>query len=235
MKIRDYTSQILTVFGNMVFTDDNKIAPRTIEANFPKWKQQALLIIYNGSGGIKGVLPPSRGNRFINALNYVESQLDYNANIQDEGASYVNFLVEPSVQITATNNGFVFVGDKLTGTPYTQLKSPNDYGVYKDADLISINDVCFNVAGIAMKIYGNTQVRTVHLTYIPVDVMNVVILNYATNTYALFNPETDDYPISPDVWDIMKALAIAELSPANYRPADYTNDATQPIEKQTHA
>ena len=86
-----------------------------------------------------------------------------------------------------------------------------------------------------MKVYGNTQVREVSLNYIPVDVMNVSILNPTTNTYALFNPETDNYPVSPDVWDIMKSLAIAELTPANYRPADMTNDSTSPLEKQSNA
>ena len=235
MKLGDYIAQLMTVFGNMVYTDDNKISPRMLEAEFPKWKQQALLIIYNGSGGIKGVLPPIKGNKFINSQNYVKTQYSYDINIQDDGAEYVQFIVEPAVQIDASMNGFVFVGDKLTGKPFIQLKSPNSYAINKEAGLIGVNDVCFNVTGNLLKIYGNTQVREMFMDYIPTDVMNVNILDFTTRTYRLFNPETDEYPISKDVWDIIKALAIAEFAPANYRPADYTNDATQPIEKQTNA
>lgn len=235
MTIGDYVGQLMTVFGNMVYTDDNKISPRLLEAEFPKWKQQALLIIYNGSGGIRGVLPPIKANRFINSDNYVKTLYEYDINIQDNGAEYVQFLVEPAVQIDGQMNGYVFVGDKLTGKAYTQLKNPNSYSINKEAGLIGVNDVCFNVTGNLLKIYGNTQVREVYMDYIPTDVTNVKILDTSTMTYRLFNPETDTYPISKDVWDIMKSLAIAEFTPANYRPADYTNDASQPIEKANNA
>lgn len=235
MLLGDYISQLMTVFGNMVFTDDNKISPRTLEGEFAKWKQDALLIIYNGSGGIKGVLPPIKANRFINADNYVKGKLTYDPNIQDVGASYVCFEIPSAVQIAADMNGYVFVGDMLTGKAFTQLKNPNSYDINKTAGLISINDVCFDVTGNLMKIYGNTQVREVFLDYIPTDVMQVEVYNPLTKTSALFDPEFDDYPISKDVWGIMKALAIAELAPANYRPADYTADSTSTIEKQSNA
>lgn len=232
MKLGDYIAQLMTVFGNMVFTDDNKISPRMLEAEFPKWKQDALLIIYNGSGGIRGVLPPIRANKFINSENYVKTQVTYNLNIQQDGAEYVLFEIEPAIQIGGSMNGFVFVGDDLTGKAFTQLTNPNSYSINKDAGLIGVNDVCFNVTGGLMKVYGNTQVKQVSLDYIPTDVMNVNVYDTATKSYRLFNPETDEYPISKDVWNIMKSLAIAEFTPANYRPADYTNDATNTIEKR---
>lgn len=235
MKIGDYISQLMTVFGNMVYTDDNKISPRVLEAEFPKWKQQALLIIYNGSGGIKGIIPPSKANKFINALNYVQTKVDFDLNLQDNGAEYVLFQIEPAVQITSDMNGFTFVGDKLTGKPFSQLTSPNSYGIIKDAGLIGPNDVAFFASGNILKTYGNTQLKEVYLDYIPLDVTKVKVLDNTTKTYRLFNEETDEYPISPDVWDIMKSLAIAEFTPANYRPADYTNDATSTIEKQSNA
>lgn len=228
-------NHLMTMFGNMVYTDDNKISPRALEASFPKWKQAALLIIYNGSGGIKGVLPPIKANRFINSANYVKSKLTYNPKIQDEGAEYVVFEIKDAVQIEGAMNGFTFVGDKLTGKPFVQLKSPNSYFVNKEAGLIDINSVCFNVSGGLMKIFGNTQVREVFLDYIPTDVTEVDVYDTATKTYRLFDPEFDGYPISEDVWDIMKALAIAELNPSNYRPADYTNNSTPIIEKQANA
>lgn len=235
MKLGDYISQLMTVFGNMVYTDDNKISPRMLEAEFPKWKQQALLIIYNGSGGIKGVIPPTKSNKFINAKNYVQTKLEFNLNIQEDGAEYVLFDIEPAVQMTSGMNGLSFVGDKLTGKPFSQLTSPNSYGINKDAGLIGVNDVAVYVSGSLLKAYGNTQIKEIYLDYIPLDVTNVKVYNSVTKTYSLFNPETDEYPISEDVWDIMKALAIAEFTPANYRPADYTNDATSTIEKQSNA
>ncbi len=233
--IGNLTNQLMTVFGNLVYTDDNKISPRMLEANFPKWKQAALLIIYNGSGGIKGVLPPIKANTFINTENYVKSKLTYNANQQDEGAEYVVFTVSPSVQISRQMNGFQFVGDKLTGKPFSQLVSPNSYYINKQAGLIDVNSVCFNVTGNIMKIFGNTQVREVFLDYIPTDVTHVDIYDVNTKIYRPFDPEIDPYPISEDVWDVMKALAISELTPANYRPADYTDNSVPLLEKQANA
>jgi hypothetical protein len=228
-------SQLMTVLGNMVFTDDNKISPQMLEANFPKWKQDALLIIYNGSGGIKGVLPPIKANRFINSANYVKTRLLYDANIQDEGAEYVIFEVKDAVQIERQMNGFVFVGDKLTGKSFSQLLNPNSYSINKQAGLIDVNTVCFNVTGSQLKVFGNTQVREVFLDYIPTDVTEVTVYDTTTKTWRLFDPEFDPYPISEDVWGIMKSLAISEFTPANYRPADYLNDSIPLLEKQANA
>lgn len=225
----------MTDLGNLVYTDDNKVSPLMLESRMPKWRQDALLIIYNGSGGIKGVLPPVRSNQFINALNYVQTELVYDLNIQDEGADYVLFTLEPAVQIDGNGNGFRFVGDKLTRKSFSQLIDPNSYSIYKDAKMISINDVLFSVTGKLMKVYGNTNVKKVFMDYLPVDPTKVNIYDVSTKTYRPFNEETDDYPVSPDVWSIMKALAMAELTPPNLRPADYTNDASTPLEKQTNA
>jgi len=234
MLIQDRISQLMTMFGNMVFTDDNKISPRYLESEFPKWKQDALFKTYWGYAGDKMGLPRIAANTFINSENYVKTKLDYEQAIQEPNADYVLFRVEPAVNIGNTVNGFSFVGDKLTGTPFTQLESPNDYGVYRDAKLIGKNDVCFYVSGGLMQVFGNTQVKEVYLNYIPTDVMNVKVYNTTSKSYVLFDPETDDYPISEDVWNLMKRIAVAELTPPNMRPADYTNDGKGALEKQAN-
>lgn len=234
MLVQERISQLLNFFGNMVFNDDNKISPRLLEEEFPKWKQEALFKTYWGYKGDRFV-PPIAANTFVNSSNFVKSKLTYKQSIQEAGADYVLFEVEPSVNLGDSFNGFSFVGDKLTGKPFTQLKSPNDYGVYKEAGLIGINDVCFYVSGGLMQVFGNTQVRSVFLNYIPRDVMNVDVYDAATKAYRLFDPEIDEYPISEDVWAVMKMLAIAELTPANLRPADYTDDNKGTIEKQINS
>lgn len=234
MLLRQYIIQLETIFGNMVFTESNKIAPTTLEKEFPKWKQRAMYISYYGTKQLP-YLPAMAGNRFINPQNYVKTKWTYDKSIQPQGANYVLFSVEPAVSLGDDKNGFVFVGDDLSGTPFIQLKSPNDYGVYKTAGLIDQSDVCFNVSGNEMKIWGNTQVKTVYADYIPSDVTNVDVYRTALKTYVRFDPEVDEYPISDDVWFIMKAMAVWELTPPNLRPADYRNDGTPLIEKQTNA
>lgn len=233
MTIEYYIAELMTVLGNLVYSQDNKVSPRFIESMFPEWKQQAIFIAYHGHRGDRFVRP-RMANKFINAQNFVKTRTAYDINIQEEGADYVNFIIEPAVNISSLYNGFAFAGDKLSSLPFTQLTNPNSYYTHKTAGLIDNNKVYFYISSNNIQAYGNTQIREISFNYIPIDVMNVEVWNTTTNTYALFDPEVDDYPVSPDVWSIMTELALNELTPPNMRPADYTNNGTPPLEKQAN-
>lgn len=223
-----YIDELMEDFGSMVYTEDNKISPARLEAEFPKWKQQAIQMVYNGTR-------TSKSNKFINGFNFVKTRSVYSIGNQIIGASFVRFKIEPAIQIDNYYNGFTFVGDELTSKPFMQFASPNSYWIDKESNLITVNDVCFFSSGYDLDIYGNIQVRQVFFNYIPYDVMNVEIYDETTKSYRLFNPETDKYPISGDVWAIMKQLAMAELTPPNLRPADMTLDRSTPLEKQANS
>lgn len=208
MKLEDITDQIIRAVEGGTRTDDSKFAPKAIEALLPKWKQMAHLIVYNGS-------KTSKSNRFIGPENYMQTTLTFDATIQVTGAEYLLFAGEPPIQIDNYSNGCRFVGDKLTGQNFTQLLNPSDYGVYKDAGLISINEVYYWIGGGYYTTYGNLQLRSIDLDFIPADPMNV----------STFNPVTMEYPISKDVFDVVMKLAVAELMPEALKPADLLNNA----------
>lgn len=226
--LTQYIDELMTVFGNMVYNDDNKISERMLEQMFPKWKQEAFFIAFNGN-------KYTAGNTFIHPSNYVKTEITLDQNIQEDGADFKLFLVEPAVSLNSNLNGFRFVGDRISSTSFYQFTDPNSYNWTKEAGLIGINEVAFIVTGGQMKVYGNTQLKKLFMDYIPVDVMNVEIWDIDTKSTRPFNPETDFYPISEDIWKLMKQIAIAELTPANMRPADMTNDNTNPLEKQSNA
>lgn len=224
----EYIDELMTVFGNMVYNDDNKISERMLEQMFPKWKQEAFFVVFNGN-------KYTAANSFIHSSNYVKTEISYDKDIQEVGAEYVLFLVEPAVGLNSSLNGFRFVGDRITSTSFYQFPDPNSYNWTREAGLISVNEVAFVVTGNQMRVYGNTQLKKLFMDYIPVDVMNVDVWDIETKETRPFNPESDPYPISEDIWRVMKQIAISELTPANLRPADMTNDNTNPLEKQTNA
>lgn len=207
MKLTDITDQIIRAVDAGVRTDDSKFAPLAIEALLPKWKQMAHLIIYNGS-------KTSKANKFLGPENYLSTTLTFDQTIQIPGAGYLLFAGEPPIQLDSYCNGCRFVGDKLTGQNFTQFMNPSDYGIYKESGLLSINEVYFWIGGGYYTTYGNLQLKSIDIDFIPADPMNV----------ATFNPVTMEYPISKDVFDVVLKLATMELTPEALRPADIHNN-----------
>lgn len=214
MKLNEIVDQIIRSIDGLVRTDDSKVSERALEAKIPQWKQDALLIIFNGAKGTRDTRA-SRSNVSINPLNYYQVTWTYNASIQVAGASFRLFEIEPPVQLNDTHNGCIFVGDQLTGTEFTQLRYPSTQSVAKNAGLIDVDEVFYNITGTKMKVWGNIQVNTVFMDYIPVDVMNI----------STFNPVTMEYPASQDVLSLIFKLAFSELVPQSVRPADMINDS----------
>lgn len=220
MKLSDRVDLIIKSLSGLVSTDDSKISNRAIEGEFPKWKQKATLIAWNGTRPIPELPSGIAGNKFLNADNYLKTDLAYDASIQDTDAPYVKFTVEPGINLDSITNGFLFCGDKLTGQTFIPLRTPNDYWVNLQAGNISSDEVYFCVTGKEMQVWPNS-VRSIHLNYLPVDPMNI----------ATFNPETDNYPVGEDVWAILKSIAVYELTPPSLRPADLTKDSAPTTER----
>jgi len=207
MKLTEITDQIIRAIDGTVRTDDSKMSERAIEALVPKWKQMAHLIIYNGSKN-------SKANKFIGAENYMRDTLTYDASVQVAGAEFVRFQGEAAVQLNDYHNGCRFIGDSKTGQNFILLRSPSDYGVYKDAGLISLNEVYYCNTGPYWDTYGNLQLKSIDRDFIPADPLGV----------ASFNPDTMEYPVSKDVLDLILKLAVSELAPEAAKPADLLNN-----------
>lgn len=218
MKTGEIVDQILRRSEGGIRTDDDKFSERAIEALFPKWLQKAWDIRYNGN-------KETARNTFIAPANYVPVHISYNPKIQIVGADFAIFVIEQPISLNGLVNGIGFLGDEKTGKPFTQFKSLQTYNTAKDGGFISINDVYFECSGTIVKIWGNTQLKTFFLNYIPANVFNCTIYNYATQQSALFNPVIDEFPISSDILDTFLDIAARELFPEAATPADYKNDS----------
>jgi hypothetical protein len=218
--LSDRVDLIIKSLSGLVSTDDDKISNRAIEGEFPKWKQKATLIAWNGTRPIAELPSGVAGHKILKPDNYLPTDLSFDASIQDADAPYVIFEVEPAINLDSITSGFMFCGDKLTGQSFIQLRDPKDYWTYSLAGNITSEDVYFFASGKRMQVWPNT-IRDIHLNYLPVDPMNV----------SDFNPETDNYPVGEDVWAIMKAIAVYELTPPSLRPADLTKDSAPTSER----
>jgi hypothetical protein len=222
MILQDRVDLIIKSLSGLVSTDDSKIANLAIQAEFPKWRQQALFYVWNGTRATPAFPSGIAGNKFLNAKNYYPATLTYDADIQITGAEFILFSIEPPMNLAPDANGCMFCGDRKTGQTFTPLKTPNSYNVVQGSGSFQPNMVYYNITGNLMKVWGNTQLRTVDLDYLPVDPLNI----------STFDQEIDDYPISEDVWAILKALAVYELTSASLRPADITKDSAPTTERR---
>ena len=220
MKAPQIIIQILSRVEGGIVTDDSKFSERAILDLFPRWLQKVWDIRYNGN-------KTQGANKFIGSANYISVHINYNAAIQVAGADFVLFEIEPPIQLNSNVNGVSFLGDELSGKPFQQFLSLQTYNTAKEAKLIDINDVYFeNHKGNILKVWGNIQLKSIYANYIPANVMNCTIYDYVTKTNRLFNPATDDYPMSEDILGTFIDIAAAELFPEAQTPADFVNDST---------
>lgn len=221
MKTFEIIDQILSRNLGGVKTNEDKFAERAIEALFPKWLQKSWDVRYNGNR-------TQGANTFIGAQNYVSCHLTFSSSLQVANADFALFEIEPPISLNGTVNGISFLGDELTGKPFTQFKSLQTYNTAKDAGLISINEVYFENSGNngnILKVWGSTQLKQFFLNYIPANVYNCIIYDYKTKTNRQFNPAIDDYPISQDILGTFLDIAAGELFPEVQMTADYKADS----------
>jgi len=220
MLLRDYIDIIISDVFGLVRTDDSKVAELRLEAEMPKWRQEALFLIWNGSRPT-GLFPTGlASNHFLHPDNYQAETVTLDPTIQVAGADFLLWDCEPAIALSETANGNQFLGDRLTGQTFYPLKSPGSYWTMKQCELISIDKIYYNHTEL-MKTWGNLELKSFDRDFLATDPMNVTG----------FDPEINNYPMGPDVWAIIYKMALAQLKPESLTPADTQNDAAPSIER----
>jgi hypothetical protein len=215
MLLSEIIDQIIRKVSFGVDTDDSKFNRRALEAQVPQWRSQAILISYNGSRD-------RAANKFLHSDLYQQESLTYNSQAQTTGADFIIFEGAAPLSLNSRANGCVFVGEHKTGTAFTQLKGPNYYNMAKDAGLLEPGKVYYEITSGTFKVWGNLQLRRMYKNFIAADPMEVID----------FDPETDKYPVSPDIFDILLKLAAQDLMPQQARAADKINDGAETMERR---
>lgn len=220
MLFRNYIDIIIADTFGLVRTDDSKVAELRLEAEMPKWRQEGIFIVWNGSKPTALFPSGIRANNFLHPDNYQSDTLILDPTIQITGSDFLIWECEAAISLSDDANGNQFFGDKLTGQTFFPMKSPGSYYTMKQAGLISIDKVYYNQTGY-MKTWGNLELKSIDRDFLASDPMNVTD----------FDPEIDHYPMGPDVWTIVYKLAISQLKPESLTPSDTVNDAAPSTER----
>lgn len=207
--------QVIRKVSSGINSDDSKFNRRALEAQVPQWRCSAILISYNGSRD-------KAANKLLHPDLFQQETLLYNSQIQVAGADYIIFPGAMPLSLNARVNGCVFVGEKLHGIPFIQLKGPNYFNMVNDAGLIEKDKVYYELSAGIFKVWNNKELKKLFKNFIAADPMEV----------AGYDPETMPYPISPDIFDIMLKLAMQDLMPEQMRPADKINDGAETLDRR---
>lgn len=182
-----------------------------IESMIPKWRQRAILIVYNGSREFAAnrYISPEWLQNFTLTIPAAQ-RLDTNTNI------YITVSCPPLLRLNTSQDGLIFFGDEEGMVNFRRIKSTS-YA----ADLVRRGDLNQNVIGYVktgsdIYVFGNKQLETVDL--------NVVLADPLDDPD--FNIDTDDYPVSEDVIELMERLATTELMPELGASEDLIKDGS---------
>lgn len=208
MILAEVTERIIrSVFGGKAKNEGVDYA--YIESMVPKWRQRAILIVYNGSrefAGNKYISPEWLQNFSITVP--ASQRLATNTNI------YITVECPPLIRLNTTQDGLIFFGDAEGMVNFRRIKST----AYA-ADLSRRGDLNQNAIGYVktakdIYIFGNKQLETVDLNVVLADPLDAPD----------FNIDTDSYPVSEDVIEVMERVATAELMPELSVPEDLVKD-----------
>ena len=95
--------------------------------------------------------------------------------------------------------GDVYIGDKSTGTRFTRAQTRDEISTLKDRGLLNSGFVIYNIVGHGTnntEIWGNLFLKELYV--------EGILANPLDDT--AFNPETDSYPVSEEIFSIMQDL-----------------------------
>lgn len=214
MLLAEVVDQIIRKVSYGLNTDDSKFNRRAIEDQCHPWRVDAIGMSYNGSR-------TRPGNKLLHPDLFQQESLTLDPSIQVAGADFVLFTGAMPADINGRTNGLVFVGEKLHGVPFTQLKGVNAYNVTKDAGLIEPGKVYLELYSGYFKVWGNPQLKRMYKNFIADNPLEVTD----------FDPEIHPYPISREIFSLMMDIAYAKLVPEQARPGDKINDGAETNEK----
>lgn len=208
MILAEITERIIrAVFGGKAKNEGVDYA--YIESMIPKWRQRAILIVYNGSREFAG-------NKYISPEWLQTFKIDVPASelLPSNTNTYLTINCPSILRLNTMQDGLIFFGDGEDMINFRRIRST----AYA-SDLIIRGDLNQNVIGYVKNgddiyIFGNKQLESVTLHTVlsnPLDAPN-------------FNIDTDDFPVSEDVIEVMERIATAELMPELSIPEDLIKD-----------
>jgi len=208
MNIRETSEQLISAVNAASPSITQKWNPLQIEALLPTLRNRAFEIIYNGNRerGMSQRIDGSWVQKF---------PVTINPSIQDTALEYLIAELPAPVPISTRLNGFVYVGANKKTSRFFQAQSRDEIATLKERGFINNGKhIVFMYSEDTMEIYGNKALRDFYVE---------AILSDPTQKPG-YDMELDDYPISPNVLDIMIEVFKKEYAIAIQQPKDTVAD-----------
>lgn len=214
-KLAEITEKIIRDVGGTKDNTDGKIDYLWIEANVPRWRQEAIEQVIAGSK-VRG------GNDFIPSQLYQRFTVTIDKSIQNTAYSYSIATIPAAVRIKQWFDGSLFLGDKKTMRGFSQIASPSYASdLVKRGDL-NKNNIGYLETGPEIKLFGDK------------DLVDFYVERVCANPASVpdFDIDIHEYPVDELTELVLCQIARAELVPTTSKPADTVNDAVETLERR---
>jgi len=156
MVLAEVTERIIrSVFGGKA-KNETQVDYAYIESKVPKWRQQAISVVFNGSReqAANEFIPPQWIQSFTVAVPAVQNGTT-NTN------SYITINCPVPIRLNIKGDGFIFVGDAEASIGFTHIQSPSYASDLTKRGDLNKDDIGYVTISDDMRLYGNKQLESV--------------------------------------------------------------------------
>ena len=190
-KLNEYADLLVRIVNAFEVKVGGKYSDlEAVEALIPTLRQEAILIKYNGSANIAASkkIDPACLQSFLIAIDSAA---------QDSELDYLVFNSPRFVNISKGVSGDIYVGAKRLTQAFKKAYTRTEIDTLKTRGYLNDGKhILYVTADDKINVYGNKMLKEIWVEGILTDPLE------ATN----FNPETDPYPMSEDIFTIVMDL-----------------------------
>jgi hypothetical protein len=190
-KLNEYADLLVRIVNAFEVKVGGKYSDlEAVEALIPTLRQEAILIKYNGSQNIAAAkkIDPACLQSFLIAIDSAA---------QDSELDYLVFNSPRFVNISKGVSGDIYVGAKRLTQAFKKVYTRTEIDTLKTRGYLNDGKhILYVTADDKINVYGNKMLKEIWVEGILTDPLE------ATN----FNPETDPYPMSEDIFTIVMDL-----------------------------
>lgn len=219
MVLAEITERIIrSVFGGKA-KNETQVDYAYIESKVPKWRQQAISVVYNGSREMAA-------NEFIPPEWMQSFTVDVPASENGAGNTnaYITIDCPSPIRLNIKGDGFIFVGDAEASVGFIHVQSPSYASDLTKRGDLNKDTIGYVVVGDKMRLYGNKQLEQVSFDAVLSDPLDD----------PAFDIDNDEYPCSEDVIAVMERIAASELAIEMGQPEDLIKDGVDTKDRRAN-
>lgn len=206
--LREVAEHIISSVNSFNDTVGSRINPRQVESMIPNLRQQSIISKYNGS-------------RTLGASKRIEGDwiqkfdLIVDPTIQDSALEYLIVECPKFIAVNENVSGMVYLGRKDKTQSFKVAQTRDEINTLKARGFINNGkNIVVLYSETSLEIYGDPALKSLYVEG---------ILQFPSEKPG-FNEESEAYPVSSSILDIMISLFKQNMSVAINQPSDTVAD-----------